>query len=106
MNDQSVGRHEFPAAGTAGHMLWRGNGASGIGGLGNRCFPYRRLQGCQESSTAVRLRVAQFDSRQKPLVAFGCVSLEVIEQSEKRPFVALVREAKAAARIAVSISLN
>jgi hypothetical protein len=32
--------------------------------------------------------------------------LEAIEQSEKQPFAALIREAKAAARIAAPISLN
>jgi hypothetical protein len=40
------------------------------------------------------------------LVGTSFVPLEAIEQSEKRPFAALVREAKAAARIAVSSSLN
>jgi hypothetical protein len=40
------------------------------------------------------------------LVNTNNVPLEAIEQSEKQPFAALIREAKAAARIAVSFSLN
>jgi hypothetical protein len=43
---------------------------------------------------------------QLPAVTANNVPLEAIEQSEKRPFAALVCEAKAAARIAVSWSLN
>jgi hypothetical protein len=40
-------------------------------------------------------------ARLQSLVNTNFVPLEAIEQSEKRPFAALVREAKAAARIAV-----
>jgi hypothetical protein len=43
---------------------------------------------------------------QLPVVIANNVPLEAIEQSEKRPFAALVREAKAATQIAVSFSLN
>jgi hypothetical protein len=41
---------------------------------GNSVFPPPvTARGCQEPSTTVRLRVAQFDSNQKPYVAFGKV---------------------------------
>ncbi len=48
---------------------------------------------------------ANRDALNRPVVTTNLVPLEAIEQSEKRPFAALVSEAKAATRIACGLHI-